>query len=588
MKTYIYKIQLSLVLAFMAVSCTKLDLSQPDVASSGNFYQTKEQFRQGLNEGYRSGFWIFDKSQNGFDDDFMRRTLLEPVKQGSISSEYDHAINTWTAMYKGITRMLVVLKKIEEDTSVLTPQDKETYKAEASCILGAYWSWMINHFGDVPFYEEELSIEESFVISRTSKSEILQKIYNYFDVAIAGLPVEQVDRDYLTKGAAYALKARAAIYQNDYATAATAAKGCMDLGVYDLHPNFGELFKTATRSSDEIIFQIPRSVDLGEAETTNWMVQDFLQRNLGGYLARNPTWELLASFECTDGLPIDESPLFDPLNPFKNRDPRCAMTIIPFGSLEDGDGLDPSSGYNNLGIEYTPHPLRKQVLDYTTGNLRRNNDTQSVAGFASFNGLGWKKGVDEGWLDYIEDSNLIWMRYADVLLIYAEAKIELNQIDQTVLDAINEVKSRAYNGTGKSAPLVTTTNQNELRLELRNERRMEFANEGLRYMDLIRWRLAEKALSRGIIGQLAVSTNTNPNVVPTGPLMDNVVNPGKYFWGLVPEIDDQDGLPDFTALLDANLCRILVDTDFPERQYLWPIPASERLLNKNLTQNDGY
>ena len=69
--------------------------------------------------------------------------------------------------------------------------------------------------------------------------------------------------------------------------------------------------------------------------------------------------------------------------------------------------------------------------------------------------------------------------------------------------------------------------------------------------------------------------------------MDNVVTPELWFWGLTPAIDE-DGLPDFQALLDANLCRPLNTLNFPEKQYLWPIPAEERQLNPNLTQNEGY
>ena len=102
-----------------------------------------------------------------------------------------------------------------------------------------------------------------------------------------------------------------------------------------------------------------------------------------------------------------------------------------------------------------------------------------------------KKGIDETWLENGKDvdPDKIIIRYADVLLMYAEAKIELNQIDQSVLDAINRVRARAYgvDYTNISAyPAITTTSQQKLRTIIRNERRVEFAKEGLRYMDLVR------------------------------------------------------------------------------------------------------
>ena len=93
---------------------------------------------------------------------------------------------------------------------------------------------------------------------------------------------------------------------------------------------------------------------------------------------------------------------------------------------------------------------------------------------------------------------LIYLRYADVLLMYAEAKIEADDIDQTVLNAINKVRARAYGcdytETDKY-PEVTEKDQDALRKIVRAERRMELAYEGWRYMDLIRWRIADKALN---------------------------------------------------------------------------------------------
>ncbi len=579
-------------MAMLALSCTELDLAQEDAASSATWYQTKEQFRQSLNEGYREVFWPLDKPSsansigiNGWTDDFQRRDALDPIKAGTVSSEYGAASTQWANLYKAITRMLVVLEQVENQSGVLTDDEVSQYRAEVNYLRASYYSYLIAHFGDVPFYEQELTVDESFELPRTDKNEILQKIYGYYDDAALNLPVRWDGVKYATKGAAYAMKARIALYMGDYATAAEAAEDCMDLGEYELHPDFAELFESTTKNSIETIFHIPRSEALNTFDPDD--EQDYLPRNHGGWGARQPTWELLASFECTDGLPIDESPLFDPQNPFKNRDPRCAMTIVPFGQLEDGDGREPSDGTNFMGIEYTPHPASKQVLNFSSNELILNNDTRSIARFASFNGLAWKKGITEDWKDFQTDSDRIVIRYADVLLMYAESKIELNQIDQSVLDAINEVRNRAYANSGLDTPLITSTDQSVLRLKIRQERRSELAFEGMRYMDLIRWRLAEKALNGVLYGMLDVASDGDVSIPPSGPLVDDVVTPGLWFWGIVPEIDE-DGLPDFSPLLEAGLCRALNTTSFPERQYLWPIPAEERLLNSNLTQNEGY
>jgi len=591
MKNILYKIIFGVGLLISVFSCTELDLVQEDAASSATWYQTKDQFRQSLNEGYREDFWPLDTGSesgangSGWTDDWQRRDGLDDIKAGTVSSEYGPATNNWANMYKAITRILVVLEKIETQTGALSADETKLFKAEANYLRASYWSYLISHYGDVPFYETELTVDESFDLGRTDKNEILQKIYAYYDDSALNLPLSYDGLKYATKGAAYAMKARIALYMGDYTTAAEAAQDCMDLGTYELNSDFAKLFDPATKNSNETIFHIPRSDALDVVRGDN--VRDYLPRNHGGWGARQPTWELLASFECTDGLPIDESPLFDPQNPFKNRDPRCNMTIVPFGSIADGDGKTSADGSNFMDIEYTPHPEKKEILNFATNGLIKNNDTRSVATFASFNGLAWKKGITEDWKDYRTDADKIIIRYADVLLMYAESKIELNQIDQSVLDALNEVRNRAYANSGVPNPVIATTDQTALRLKVRQERRSEFAFEGRRYMDIIRWRLAKKAISGSLLGMLNVSTDGDVSVPPTGPMMENVVNPGLWFWGMTPEIDS-DGLPNFDALLSAGLCRSLNTLNFPDRQYLWPIPAEERLINSNLTQNEGY
>lgn len=226
-------------------------------------------------------------------------------------------------------------------------------------------------------------------------------------------------------------------------------------------------------------------------------------------------------------------------------------------------------------------------MNYVSGNMMKNNDTRSIGPFASFTGLLWKKGIDDDWMDLRSDHNKIIIRYADVLLMYAEAKTELNEIDDSVLTAINAVRDRAYSGSPYENPDITTTDQDELRLEIRQERRSEFAFEGLRYMDLIRWRLADEAMTGYTYGLSKVVSNPDVTVPPNGPLMENVVDPGLWFWGMVPEIDD-NGLPQFDAFVAAGLARTLNEISFPKRQYLWPIPGDEILLNPNLSQNPGY
>lgn len=112
---------------------------------------------------------------------------------------------------------------------------------------------------------------------------------------------------------------------------------------------------------------------------------------------------------------------------------------------------------------------------------------------------------------------------------------------------------------------------------MKRERRVEFALEGLRYMDLIRWRLAEKALTKPIVGLKDPKPSTQP-----APRHD----PAKWPFPSVPSIDE-DGIPDYSAF--GSDVRILLERKFdPGRQYLWPIPAVERRVNPNISQNPNY
>lgn len=592
MKKNITKTVAYTALLILSVSCNDLELVPEDAASTASWYQTDEQFRQSLNEGYRPVFFPLDSyvggADGGWDDDTNYRTNLSVIKSGTINSEFDQGADQWSNVYKGITRMLTVLDEIENQNGALNAEQASQYEGEARFLLGVYWTYMITHYGDVPFYENVIDVDQSFEIGRTDKAEILQKIYAYFDFAAQNLPETYANEEYATKGAAYAFKARAALYMSDFATAATAAQACMDLNIYELHPNFGELFLSKTKQSPEIIFKLPRSIDFLQTISYSEVINQ-IPRNNGGFGSVGPTWDLLASFECVDGLPIDESPLFDPQNPFKNRDPRLLATIVPLGSLEEGDGKTPGDGSRFLNFDFNSYPYATRVLNYNTTEEQVNNDTKSNQNFASFNGLVWKKGIDEDWQDQLADNDILVMRYADVLLMYAEAKIELEEIDATVLTAINTVRDRAYANSTFTNPTVTTTDQAQLRYVVRNERRAEFANESHRYMDLIRWRTAQEIIDGGATYGLApITANIDPEIVDTqSPLIQNVVEPGLWFWGMTPQLDE-NGTADFEPLRAAGLCQQLTTTSFPARQYLWPIPADERRLNPNLTQNEGY
>lgn len=548
----------------LVLSCTDLDLSPLSEGSSENWYSNETEIEMAVNDLFRNAFWPIYSDE--WTDDYTRRELTTPITNATINGEWGTVSSIWSNSYKAISRANTILMNLDEVEGI--PESViGKFKGNAHFVRAAQYAKLIFLYGDVIFTKEVIDIEQAFTMSRTSKNQILEEIYNDYDLAASLLPVSygNSENKLATKGAALAMKARIALAMGDYAIARDAAKACIDLETYELYPDFGELFLTRTKNPKELIFGLPRSREFDVV----WGVRNHLPRNAGGWGgAEAPSWELLSTFLCTDGLPIDESPLYDPREPFKNRDPRCSETIVEFQTP-------------HLGFIYQPHPDSVRVLNLNTGAYQTNNDTRSNAQYASFNGLLWKKGIDEEWrINYQAENDIIIMRYADVLLMYAEAKIELGEIDQSVRDAINRVRARAYKENFDSTdayPAVTSTSQSELRSILRMERRMEFAFEGRRYEDIIRWRIAEETLNNDIYGMLDVAD-----------LRTKVITPGLWFFPMTPDIDE-NGTPDLEPMYNAGLCRRLAIRTFDaSKQYLWPIPTKEILINENLDQNPGY
>ena len=570
MKNQLITFMAGLSLAF--TSCVDMDMVPKSQGNSESWYTTETELKMAVNEFYILGYWKMDspESMEQYSDNFTyRNTNRKTLLDGTLNGQTYEVYHLWQQSYKLIARANSLLEGVERARNAgLSEEVINPYEGEAYFARACKYADLIFYWGDVPYLDKYMTITEAERMGRKPKAELIPLVYEDFDKAIEYLPVSYgSEAEHFTKGAAYAMKARFALYMSDWEIAAKAAKDCMDLGIYSLEADFSKLFLQSTKSNPEKIFVIPRSI-ANEVVLTPWIVKNELPRNAGGYGSDNPSWDLLAAFLCTDGLPIDESPLFDPRNPFKNRDPRCAQTIVEFETA-------------HCGFEYNPRPDAKEVMNYSTGKKQSNQDSRAVQQYASYNGLLWKKCIDASWTENGQqvESDQIFMRYADVLLMYAEAKIELNEIDNSVLNAINSVRARAYGVDAANVamyPAVTTTDQTELRKTVRIERRMELANEGLRYMDLIRWKLASKALN-----------SYNYIMLAPDDLQNNIVAKGLWFWPSTPLIDD-DGLADFSTMYNAGQIAVGAKRVFPDRQYLWPIPTHDMELCPNLGNNDGY
>jgi hypothetical protein len=237
------------------------------------------------------------------------------------------------------------------------------------------------------------------------------------------------------------------------------------------------------------------------------------------------------AYETINGKTITEDPSYDASQPYKNRDPRLDASIIRPGSLYEATYFDPYTGtdyYKNNNCSPTGYNVKKFIPN-----------------ISDFRNTGYGTDIDNTGL------NFIVMRYAEILLTYAEAKIEANQLDASLYQAIDAVRKRA------GMPVVNQTtynNQSSLRALIRRERRVELAMEGLRWYDIQRWKIGETVMPGTVTGALLGSVNPNNGELTLtqeriGPVSERV---------------------------------------FSAKNYLFPIPQKEIDLNKGLSQNPGY
>ena len=568
MKKYIISAFAGLALM---TSCVDLDLNPLSEGSSENWYSTEQEVTLALNALYSPSLWETECKRffntDRWTDDWNQRVNLYDWLAGTISSEWKQGAAEWTNHYKGIARANTILYSLNKAAGEISEEKIAQYAGEAKFFRASFYLYLINAFGDVPFYTEYISLDEAYEMGRTDREVILQQIYQDYDDAAKVLPESYTGVERVTKGAALAMKARAALYMSDWKTCAEAAKACMNLKVYSLHDDFEEFFHSHTKTSPELIFALPCSNELG-ITTFNADAKSFLPRNNGCTSTAQPSWELFFAFTCTDGKNVEDSPLYDPANPFANRDPRLAATMAEFGK-------------EFLDYIYDPRPSAEQTIQVSTGQKVSNQDNITVKKDASYNGMTLRKHVDEEWIDKSTDAPVRIIRYADVLLMYAEAKMEMGEIDKDMFDALNSVRARAYKCAVEETskyPAVTEADQSELRRIIRNERRCELAWENRRWFDLIRWRACEPCLTVPIYG---FSSND-----------DLKENEKSGYWIFPKDFRPTmrlDSTIDITSIENyPGYFKINVKRKFVPRQYLYPIPLNDRTVCYNLTQNPGY
>jgi hypothetical protein len=568
-----------IILAFSMVlilSCNKdyLNRFPESDPNSATYYTTADQLTLAINAAYNNlsyqqdGF-PYQMQLEGTSDLVWQRptTDAQTIGLGQHTSNTTMIRTIWTQSYIGIGRCNALLENMIKAKSVTTAAQYSRIEGEAKFLRAYYYGTLISLYGDVPLVVKSIPAEESY-LARTPKAEVLNAIFSDLDSAAAKLPLSYTGTDIgrATKTSALAFKSRIALYNAKWDVAAAASKAVIDLGYHALYPNYRNLFMYVGENSRESILAFDYKLTI----RTNAAPQNNQARNSSGFSGLIPTRALADSYECTDGLTIDKSTLYSTADPFKNRDPRMRQTLL-------GDG-DTWFGAGGITFNMTFHPDSTTCSRYTPTFAKIPN-LEVTNAFSTYSGFIMKKYLDPQDMAVPNQSELAFMliRYAEVLLNYAEAKIELNQIDASVLNAINLVRARGYGVAATQTtlyPAIKTTNQTELRAIVRRERKIELAGEGLRVFDIRRWNIAEKVMN--------------------GILFGKAMNKAIYYSLPKPTLDENSspGYTSFTSLLSVVGNFKIMDNPrvFKSHNLLWPIPQAELDVNKNpgFKQNPGY
>ena len=465
MKKLIYLFILSLLM----VGCNEdfLDRTNPNELSNESFWSSEKDAHMGLmgcydglQSYYDAAGWSFGilRTDKFTDDGYcdwgswfpggdMERGKITPAVSWGNAHDW-----LWEGSYSVIGRCNQVIANVPPmvEEEIINQKQSDRIVAEAKFIRALVYNYMTMTFQDVPLVTEPLNIEES-KMGKTPKAEIVDFITTDLEESYQDLPASMSSSEWgrASQGAALSLLARINLWHNNYAEAASYAKQVIDMGQYSLYSDYDELFKAQNEQNDEIIF--PISYVRGEADKGMAFHFYWGSSHVPHVSALS---NLAEAFYCTDGLPIDESPLYDSADLNANRDPRYHTTIVSKGDTWRGDSLTaPPTG---CPTEFEP---RKYVEE--------DNDEDH----------------------YDKPNDFYAFRYAHILLIRAEALAQQGANPSEVIQIINQLRDRV------NMPHVEGNPTGQELLEIvQHEKRVETAFEGLRYFDLkARGKLKERA-----------------------------------------------------------------------------------------------
>jgi hypothetical protein len=519
------------------ISCNELDLAPTNKFTDLNYWTSADKATAVLSMAYSQLY----NADYFFSTERLTDNLYEGrgnsneklITSGQAIPDNGRFSGEWSNCYQGIKTCHTFLENVDRVPN-MDETLKARMKAEARFVRAFLFFRLACHYGDVPLFDYNLALQEANTISRSPKTEVINFVRSELNEIVNILPLKseysEKDKGRYTKAAVMTLLARTYLYENDWANVVSVCERIMngEFGSYQLFPSYEGLFLPENEYNNEVILDLGYTLNF-----RTWSVfYDAIPLTVGGRIhAFAPTQELVDDYVMKNGKGIkEEGSGYDEDDPYVNRDPRFEKTICFHGyQWKKGDGtistiyIKPGSsgeaGASNLD-EYAGPGQNATGTGYY---LRKYFDPTAPDGMAA--GL-----------------NIILMRYADVLLMYAEAKSEMGQMSADIWDrTIKQIRQRA----GFSDVSALDYPGSNLQNIIRRERRCELAIEGTRLFDIRRWKTIETVLNGYPHGAKFAADNT------------------QYI-----QLDERKFVPG--------------------RDYLFAVPQSQRDINKNLTQNPGY
>jgi len=556
MKKYIYII---FGIFLMLTACQELELTPETELSDASLWKNSEDYERGANLLYKllPEFRTDNDSDIGYSgvNEVSNGTRVTPTISGFYNSSYSN-----------IRRCNFLI-----DRALANGFENDRYVAEIRFFRAFFYSELVNAYGDVQFYTRTIDPgnNEDLYAARTPRATVVDFILSELNDVASILPLESkiasADKGRIASGTAVALRARVALFEATWAKyhdtgddisgrldiAISSAKSVMDSGQYGL-------FEYATKPDESYRYFF---MELGNDSNEQILAfrYDFSQPFFASPLLP-ATRKLADMYLSSDGLPIDKSSLYQGKDlmdsEFENRDRRMTASIVVPGTFtisrldQEGSGIDFPNGSEG-GQTFTYYRSYKQLSEFyhfiTGGN------------------------------SYFAHN----LRYAEVLLIYAEALYEKNGsiTDPQLNESINLLRQRA--GIAALTNTLVSGNGLDMLNEIRRERTVELAHEGFRRDDLRRWKTAELEMPKAILGAKFGGTEFETKILVDNdgqPILDENGNEQLLYKN--PPLQDAEGY----VLVETAASR----TFRADRDYLEPFPTEEIIKNSNLKQNPNW